>query len=377
MTRVALSEVAKVIMGNAPPGESYNNEGEGVPLVAGAADLGEKFPKPQKYTTQPSRTSEVGDLILCIRATIGDMNVSDKVYCLGRGVAGIRPKKEKIDSDYLYFAIKSQESYLRSLGTGSTFLQVRRDNIESIEFPLPELSNQKIIASRLKKVAESIELKNNTIVELDNYLRSLFIEMFGDPVTNPKSWPTKRLEELAEICRGRFSPRPRNDPAFYGGKFPFIQTGDIANSNYRLKKWTQTLNEKGTKVSKEFRSGTIVVAIVGATIGATSILEIDAYAPDSVIGISVNNKKVSNVYIEFLLRFFRPIFVAQAPATARANINLETLKPLITQVPPLDLQLQFEDKVKSTLILQSKMRDSQNEINNLFSSLLNETFRKD
>lgn len=298
----------------------------------------------------------------------GKFEAYQRTYVLTGFSKKIRPK-------FLMFAIKNGlKQHLISRTHGSTMPYIRIGDLQSFSVAVPSLGKQDQLLIMLEKAESILSLRDQTQSELDKYLRSLFIEMFGDPVTNPKGWPTKRLEELAEICRGRFSPRPRNDPAFYGGKFPFIQTGDIANSDYRLKSWTQTLNEKGTKVSKEFKVGTIVVAIVGATIGATSILEIDAYAPDSVIGILVDNKKVSNVYVEFLLRFFRPIFVAQAPATARANINLETLKPLITQVPPVDLQVQFEEKVKATLSIQKKMRDSQLEISSLFSSLLNEGF---
>lgn len=70
--------------------------------------------------------------------------------------------------------------------------------------------------------------------------------------------------------RGRFSPRPRNDPKYFNGEYPFIQTGDISSSNHRLSEYKQTLNEQGIKVSKKFCVGTIVMAIVGATIGSNS-----------------------------------------------------------------------------------------------------------
>jgi type I restriction enzyme S subunit len=81
-----------------------------------------------------------------------------------------------------------------------------------------------------------------------------------------------------------------------------------------------------------------VIAIVGATIGMTAILEVEVYCPDSVVGIQVNAAKASKEYVEFLLRFWRPVFLAQAPETARANIHLDTLRPLRIPLPPLPLQ---------------------------------------
>jgi type I restriction enzyme S subunit len=161
--------------------------------------------------------------------------------------------------------------------------------------------------------------------------------MFGDPVRNEKDWKTKPLEKLARIERGRFSPKPRNDPKFYGGTYPFIQTGDISRSNGRLSIYSQTLNELGIKVSKEFKKGTIVIAIVGATIGETAVLQIDTYATDSVIGITPISNEVDSVYLEFLLRFWKPVIKANAPEAARANINIETLRPLKIIVPSPDL----------------------------------------
>ena len=104
------------------------------------------------------------------------------------------------------------------------------------------------------------------------------------------------MDQISKLERGRFSPRSRNDPSYYGGIYPFIQTGDISNSNYRLNEYNQTLNDRGIKVSKQFRKGVIVIAIVGAAIGATAILEIEVYATDSIIGIIPNEKK--------LIRFF-------------------------------------------------------------------------
>lgn len=80
--------------------------------------------------------------------------------------------------------------------------------------------------------------------------------------------------------------------------------------------------------SGSFPAGTVVIAIVGATIGVTAILEVEMYCPDSVVGIRVDPAKATTEYVEFLLRFWRPIFIAQAPETARANINLDTLRPL-------------------------------------------------
>ena len=85
MKTALLHDVCEITMGQSPSGSSYNEIGEGTPLIAGASDLGEFAPQPSKFTTSPSKLSSAGDIILCIRATIGNRNWSDKTYCLGRG----------------------------------------------------------------------------------------------------------------------------------------------------------------------------------------------------------------------------------------------------------------------------------------------------
>ena len=129
---VSLASVCNIDMGSAPKGNTYVKIGKGLPLIAGAADYGEKYPEPKKATFEPTKICEEGDIILCVRATIGDLNWADKEYCLGRGVAGLRPQEDKLSSKYLWYFIQSHEQELRRNSTGSTFPQINRKVIESI-----------------------------------------------------------------------------------------------------------------------------------------------------------------------------------------------------------------------------------------------------
>lgn len=246
---------------------------------------------------------------------------------------------DELDSSYL---ARFLSNYPPSrLINDPSYPSIRTSDVCKISIPVLPLSEQRRIATILDKT-DAIRRKRRQAIDLMNdFLRSVFLEMFGDPTRSLGTWPIVRMEEVAKIERGKFTPRPRNDPSYYNGKYPFIQTGDITNSKGRLRNWTQTLNEKGTKVSKSFPPGSIVIAIVGATIGMTAILEVEVFCPDSVVGIMVEEQKVTKEYLEFLLRFWRPIFLAQAPATARANINLDTLRPLQIPLPPIQLQRKF------------------------------------
>ena len=215
---VELKDVADIQMGTAPPGTSYNEVGEGLPMIAGAGDYGNIYPEPKKWTTAPTRITSVGDLIVCVRATIGDLNWADKEYCLGRGVAGIRAKPGISDIRYLAHFIASKKAELTKLGTGSTFLAIRRDDLRTFPVPLLPLKEQKRIAAILDK-ADAIRSKRQQSIELaDQFLRSVFLDMFGDPVVNPKGLKVMPMTEVFDITTGKLD----SNAAVEGGKYPFF-----------------------------------------------------------------------------------------------------------------------------------------------------------
>lgn len=293
---------------------------------------------------------------------------------------GIWKLRSEVDSHIPYL-----ERYLRSAqarGSYASRMQgavARRRSLTktdflALEIPFPPHDDQIRIAHLLGKVEGLIAQRKQHLQQLDDLLKSVFLEMFGDPVRNERGWATEPLGGIASIERGRFSPRPRNDPQFFGGNYPFIQTGDITRSGGRLKEYTQTLNDLGIKVSKEFKVGTIVIAIVGATIGETAILEIPTYAPDSVIGITPTAKNLEEaIFIEYVLRFWKPVLRANAPDVARANINIETLRPLMIVMPPD--RATFSKAVIKVERLKSAYQKSLTDLESLYGALSQQAFK--
>jgi type I restriction enzyme S subunit len=145
------------------------------------------------------------------------------------------------------------------------------------------------------------------------------------------------LSEFATLERGRFSHRPRNDPAYYGGQIPFIQTGDIPKSGISITEHKQTLNENGLRVSRVFKKGTIVITIA-ATIGEVGILQYPACFPDSLVGITPYEDRCNPVYLLFALRNLKDRLLQMAPRSAQSNLNLEILGKLMIPLPPLSDQ---------------------------------------
>jgi type I restriction enzyme, S subunit len=293
------------------------------------------------------------------------------------GFCVLRPKDSELDGGYLFHWVKAPMFVADMVrkATGASYPAVSDRIVMESLIPLPPLVEQRRIAAILDQAQALRANRRRALAQLDNLIQSLFLDLFGHPIQNEKGWPIGELGSVARVERGKFTPRPRNDPTYYDGPFPFIQTGDISSSEGRLKLWSQTLNEKGIAVSRSFPPRTVVIAIVGATLGITAILDIEVYCPDSVIGIQVHSDKASSEYIERVLRFWRPIFVAQAPETARANINLETLRPLRIPLPPLSLQREFAAQVSAVERLKASQRASLAKLDALFTSLQHRAFR--
>ncbi|WP_286708355.1 restriction endonuclease subunit S [Psychrobacter sp. UBA2514] len=161
----------------------------------------------------------------------------------------------------------------------------------------------------------------------------------------PKGWEVRNLENLASVERGKFSARPRNDPKYYGGEIPFVQTGDIAGAKTYLKSYSQTLNEEGLKVSRLFPKDTILITIA-ANIGDVAITSFDVACPDSLVAIQP--KEGTNViWLYFYLETCQKELDGQATQNAQKNINLQVLRPLEVLTPPLPEQQKIA-KILST-----------------------------
>ncbi|MER0216909.1 MAG: restriction endonuclease subunit S [Nitrosomonas sp.] len=150
-------------------------------------------------------------------------------------------------------------------------------------------------------------------------------------------WKEKTLEEIASIERGKFSVRPRNDPRYFGGNIPFAQTGDVVSSDLFLKKFNQTLNEEGLKVSKLFPKNTILITIA-ANIGNTAITNFEIACTDSIVAIQPFREQAIPVWLKYTLDTKKEELDSKATQNAQKNINLQVLRPLVLVTPSLEEQ---------------------------------------
>lgn len=192
----------------------------------------------------------------------------------------------------------------------------------------------------------------------------------------PEGWVWSRIFDLGEYGRGISKHRPRNDPTLFGGDYPFIQTGEVRNSNGYIKAYSSTYNEEGLSQSKMWPKGTLCITIA-ANIAETAILTFPACFPDSIVGIT----PYSCIYPEFLEYYVRTIreeLDAYAPATAQKNINLGTLSgvaaPLICEEEQKELISRVGSILEAADLLDAEIEKSFLRATALKSSVLEKAF---
>ncbi len=151
----------------------------------------------------------------------------------------------------------------------------------------------------------------------------------------PEGWEVLKIKQVSKILRGKFNHRPRNDERLYGGKFPFIQTGDVAQSGKYIESYKQTLNSLGFAVSKEFPIGTLVMTIA-ANIGDVSILKFNACFPDSIVGFIPRCASIE--YLYFLFLAMKPELLKEAPVNTQGNLNVERIGQMLIPLPEESIQ---------------------------------------
>lgn len=216
-------------------------------------------------------------------------------------------------------------------------------DIQSIVVVVPSFPEQQRIAMILDK-ADALRTKRRATLALLNTLnQSIFLDMFGDPIINPRGWPKRKLGTLGSLDRGVSKHRPRNAPELLGGPYPFVQTGDVANSGGYIRKYSSTYSEIGLQQSKLWPAGTLCITIA-ANIAKTGILTFDACFPDSVVGFRSEETGMVE-FIRTWLSFLQASLEDKAPESAQKNINLEILRGLDVPIPDEEVRIQFFDRV--------------------------------
>jgi len=256
-------------------------------------------------------------------------------------------------------------------GGGQPFISL--GNAKEVNVPNFDLLMQTRIAEILDKADALRQKRKKSIKLLDDFLRSTFLEMFGDPIKNPKDWEKKKLKTLCSIRRGA-SPRPIKN--FLGGKIPWIKIGDgTKGNNLYIEKTKEHIIETGAEKSVLLKKGTLIFANCGVSLGFARIIKIDGCIHDGWLALEKIDVHLNNIYLLKLINSITKYFQAIAPDGTQPNLNIGIMKEFEIPVPPIDLQNKYADIVHQVEKLKAKYKESEKELNNLFGSLMQRAFK--
>jgi type I restriction enzyme S subunit len=346
-------------MGQSPPGDTYNETGEGLPLLNGPTEFGTTSPECTRFTTDSRRECEPGDLIFCVRgSTTGRMNWADRKYSLGRGVCGFRGATH-LETRFIRYCIENRLHALLQLAGGGTFPNLTKDDIAEFEIPWPE--NRARIAGILSAYDELIENSQRRIRILEAMARALYREWFvhfrfpgheklprvASPLGDiPEGWEVKTIADVCEsVTYGYTASASREE---VGPKF--LRITDIVPATIDWAGVPFCEISEATAPKYLLKHGDIVVARTGATTGYAKRL--NKLHPDTVFASYLVRARakvgVSNRMLGVLMESdeYKQFIQTNIGGAAQPQANAVVLTSMQLAVPPSSVCEAFDRLVE-------------------------------
>lgn len=369
-----LGELADVIMGQSPPGETYNEIGQGLPFFQGKAEFGELNPVARKWCSAPKKIAHAGDILISVRAPVGPTNIASERCCIGRGLAAIRTDETRVTSAYIRYFLRYAEPTLAALGQGSTFAAIGRTEIASLLVPVPPLAEQRRVVDILSRAEGILRLRREAEKKAAELVPAMFLEMFGDPATNPKEWPQCQLGDILESADYGSSTKASSD----GSGMPLIRMGNVGyDGSLDLSDLKYVVLEPSEIEKYRLREGDILFNRTNSKelVGKTGLWNgsVEAVAASYFIRLRVRRDLVHPAYVWALMnsRHMKRILYATARgAIGQANINSKELRAFSIALPPLQLQEVFSERCRDVASLCVEQATATERAGGVFNSML-------
>lgn len=310
-------------------------------------------------------------LIAMYGATIGATSILKIDACTNQACAAFK-KNEKVLPEYLYYFFKSQKERFVKDGVGGAQPNISAGYLKKVEMEIPELDRQIEIVDILDKVNRIIDQRKLEVEELNNLIKSRFVEMFGDININDKNWKCQPLGELCTIVRGG-SPRPIEK--FLGGDVPWIKIGDATEGDsIYLNSTKEYIIQEGVKKSRLVKSGSLIFANCGVSLGFARIITFDGCIHDGWLAMEDIDERLDKVFLLQTLNQMTQHFREIAPAGTQPNLNTAIMKAYMQIIPPMELQKGFIDFVTQVNKLKFEVKKSLDETHKLMDSLMQQYF---
>ena len=349
MEYLTLKDIALINMGQSPDSKTYNEEKEGIPFYQGKSDFGKINPIPRVWCSNPIKIAEKDDILISVRAPIGDTNIATEKCCIGRGLASIRPLNENVNKKYLYYLLNSKYKELNKFGTGSTFKAITKENLCNLKCAeIPDIKEQIEVVKKLDNVSQIIEIKKKQLEELSIIIKSQFVGMFKN-----KNYEKKRIGDFGKF-QGGYAFKSKD----------FIENGiklvQISNVNKDNLDWNEInrLPEEYIEKYKDYvlNVGDVVMAMTRPIIKSLNEVKI-AYVSENDVPCLLNQRvgrflidenKISKFYLTYCCKMedFKNYVEKMSGNSLQPNISSKQVEDYTIEIPPIELQNQFADMVK-------------------------------
>ena len=323
-------------------------------------------------------------VLLSSRAPIGLVAINRHSVCTNQGFKSFIPDSRRLDSKYLYHYLSTETALLNHMGSGSTFSEISGAVTRRIPIPLPPLDVQKKIAAVLDKADELRRLRQQAIAKLDDLAQSVFLDMFGDPVTNPKGWEVVPLGLVVPSIENGHSPVCADGPRRNG--WGVLKLSAVTGGKFRQTENKALLDDVTVNVSNEVHVDDLLMTRKNTydKVGQCAFVfetESKLLLPDTIFRLIADQERVSNTYLWSLLNLssFRPRVAALASGSAGSmpNISKERLRKLQVPIPPMARQQEYGRAANHLHSLGTDYQRSASVERLLIASLTQRAFRGD
>jgi type I restriction enzyme S subunit len=382
-----LSQLCDIVMGRTPARKKPEYWGKGNKWVS-IADLTSKIICDTKeeitdYAVTQTHCRKVpkGTLLFSFKLTIGKMAFAGCDLYTNEAIAALHIKnKKELYAEYLYFALQAA----KLLGSNQAAMgkTLNSKSLAQIEIPIPEengkpnLDDQKRIAHLLGKVEGLIARHKQHLQQLDDLLKSVFLEMFGDPVRNEKGWDKPSLKQFGSISTG--NTPPRKALSNYSSQYiEWIKTDNISADSVFISQAAEYLSETGATKARTVTKGALMVACIAGSvesIGRAALTD-RIVAFNQQINAIQPNQDVNPFYLYVLFKISKKYIQSYASKGMKKILTKGDFEKITMIKPPVDLQNQFAAIVEKAEGIKSRYKQSLTDLEQLYGALSQKAFK--
>lgn len=377
-----LEEVAQVLGGGTPSRTEKSYFGGSIPWATPTdvtslnglyIDKAKETITDEGLKNSSTKLMPAGAVLLTSRATIGFTAVAEVPMCTNQGFVNFVCGPELVP-EFLAYWLQTQKSKLIQHAGGTTFKEIARGTVRKFEIAFPPIPEQRRIVDILIRAEGIVRLRREAEKKAAELIPALFLDMFSDPATNPKGWPTLPITELCAVQTG--GTPSRENAAYYEGEIPWVKTGEVAGGVIIKTEEHISAQALAETNCKKFPVGTILVAMYGQgqTRGRCAVLGIEASTNQACAAILPSDRIAG----EFLFRLLQTQYEhlrSLAQGGNQANLNLSMIKNYRVIDPPISIQNEFVERVDAVSSIQSQQSAATATAQATFDALLAQVFQ--